>query len=366
MSERFIDPELIRAIRETPETAVEKIDLVYVNDRELSILRKRKKNDFTYVLKGKPLTEKEQLNRIKSLVLPPAWENVRITHLPNGHLQATGQDAKHRKQYRYHPIWSKVRNQTKFYRMAIFGKQLPKMRKIADKHVGQKGWPQTKVLALIVLLMDETHIRIGNEQYAKRNQTYGLTTLRKKHVDVHEERVKFHFTGKRGKEHQVTLRNKKLIKLISRCEEIAGWELFKYFDENGEKQTIDSEMLNEYLKKISGFSFTAKDFRTWAASVVFFDTLMDFDATHAKQDLQKNILKAFDASAKALGNTRNVCRKYYVHPHIISSYEDGSIETFFKKVGNSNNEKYTTASEKTMLKLIQSYRPKLTITEKNK
>jgi len=366
MGERFIDPQLIRAIRETPKTAVEKIDLVYVNDRELSILRKREKDDFAYVLKGEPLTEKEQLNRIKKLVLPPAWENVRITHLPNGHLQATGHDAKRRKQYRYHPIWSKVRNQTKFYRMITFGKQLPKMRKIADKHVGQKGWPQTKVLALIVLLMDETHIRIGNEQYAKRNQTYGLTTLRKKHVDVYKERVKFHFTGKRGKEHQVTLRNKKLVQLVSKCEEIPGWELFKYYDEHGEKHIVDSEMLNGYLKEISGFEFTAKDFRTWAASVVFFDALMDFGTTLNEQGIQKNILMAFDASAKALGNTRNVCRKYYVHPHIVSSYEDGSIEGFFKKATATNVTISMTPSEKAMLKLIQSYRPKLTITDNKK
>jgi DNA topoisomerase-1 len=206
--------------------------------------------------------------------------------------------------------------------------------------------------------MEETHIRIGSEQYATRNKSYGLSTLRKKHVNLYKNKLKFEFSGKKGKKHLVTIRNKKLIRLVSRCEEIPGWELFQYFDDEGEKQSLESSMINEYLHLASGKFFTAKDFRTWAASVVFFDTLMGLGITSESKEIHKNILIGFDKAAEALGNTRNVCRKYYVHPLLVSAYEEGSLEKYFDYTENqAKATPYFTASETAILKLIETFRP---------
>ena len=357
MTERTINPKVLQQLIESPESAIEHFNLVYVTDRQLSIARKKDKNDFIYLSPEGPLTQKEHLERINGLVIPPAWQDVRITHLPNGHLQAIGKDVKQRKQYRYHSLWTKVRNQTKFYRMASFAETLPQIRESVEHDIKQKGWPKKKVLALVIKLMEETHIRIGNEQYAKRNKSYGLTTLRKKHVDIYKDNIKFNFTGKKGKQHNITLRNKKLIRLVSRCEEIPGWELFKFYDSNGEKHDVESEMVNEYIRTISGHSFTAKDFRTWAASVVFFDTLMNLGMEEDKKQQHKNMLTGFDAAAKALGNTRNVCRKYYVHPLLVVSYENGSLAKTFKIADDLNSDTYFSASEKAILEKIKKYSP---------
>ncbi len=347
----------IKKLLKNPEEVIKDYNLIYVKDNDFPIYRKKWGKGFTYSYNGKTLRDKHELKRIKSLFIPPMWDEVKITHLRTGHLQAMGRDAKSRKQYRYHPKWIKIRNQTKFYKMTAFGKQLPLIRKKVDVDLDQKGWPKTKVIALVIRLMEETHIRIGNEQYAKRNQTYGLSTLRKRHVEVSKSKLKFDFVGKKGKEHSITIRNKKLVRMVSRCEEIPGWELFKYYDENGEKQSIESSMINEYLHAISGEFFSAKDFRTWAASVIFFETLMELKKPVTKKELQKNILSGFDAAANGLGNTRNVCRKYYVHPMLINSYEDGSLEECFNKVKNKSlkNSQYFTASEKAILELIANY-----------
>jgi len=345
---------------EAPETALECVNLVYVDDRQFPIERLRMGKGFTYRLRNKPLKNKKHLKRIEGLVIPPAWENVKITHLPNGHIQAVGYDEKNRKQYRYHSTWVKIRNQTKFYKMIDFGKQLPIIRKQVDKDLKQKGWPKNKVVALIIKLMEDTHIRIGNEQYAKRNESYGLSTLRKKHVDIHKSKMLFEFVGKKGKKHSVTVRNKKLIRLVSLCEDIPGWELFKYYDEDGKKQSLDSSMVNEYLHEISNEFFSAKDFRTWAASVIFFNTLLDTGTTSNKKEIHGNLLLAFDAAAKALGNTRNICRKHYVHPLLVSAYEDGSIGKYFKYVENQSNvEEYFSPSETAILKIIKGYQPEI-------
>ncbi len=350
--------KILQQLLTTPETVLEELDLVYVDDRQLPIARMRKGKGFTYQLKDKPVIDKDQLERIKGLVLPPAWKAVKITHLPNGHLQAVGMDEKNRKQYRYHSTWTKIRNQTKFYKMAAFGKKLPQIREQVDKDLGEKGWPKSKVVALVIKLMEETHIRIGSEQYAKRNKSYGLSTLRKKHLDLHKNKLKFEFTGKKGKKHAVTVRNKKLVRLVSRCEEIPGWELFQYYDDDGEKQAIESSMINEYLHEISGQFFTAKDFRTWAASVVFFDTLMDLETTSEPKEIHKNLLIGFDAASNALGNTRNVCRTYYVHPLLVSTYGEGSLKKSFDYVEKHRKKtNYFSPSETAILKLIEKYRP---------
>lgn len=352
-----METQLLEKLLRTPKTALSSVHLEYVTDDKMPIARLKKGSTHSYhYTDGSLLEEEKTLERIRALVIPPAWQGVKITHLPNGHLQAVGRDGKRRKQYRYHPTWIKVRNQTKFYRMVLFGKALPAIRTRVDHDLEQKEWPRTKVLALVVRLMEETHIRIGNEQYAKRNKTYGLSTLRKRHVDITKNGLKFNFTGKRGKKHSVTLKNKKLIRLVGQCEEIPGWELFHYFDKNGDKHEIDSSMVNGYLKTISGHDFTAKDFRTWAAGVLFFNALMNLNGKLS----EKNVLRAYDATAKALGNTRNVCRKSYVHPILPMAYVKGELSPFFERAKTLNREKENfSPSENAVLQLISDYEPRI-------
>lgn len=352
------NPDFIKQLIIKPEEVIDQLNLVYVNDDKLSIIRQKNKKGFKYTFNGEPISKKSEIERIKRLVIPPAWQNVRIAALENGHLQAVGRDLKNRKQYRYHPLWNKIRNQTKFYKMTSFGRQLPKIREQIDLDLDRKGWSKNKVVALILRLMEETHIRIGNEQYARRNKTYGLSTLRTRHVTLGKEKIKFDFVGKKGKKHSISLRNKRLIRLVNRCEEIPGWELFQYYDENGNKNSVESGMVNQYLHDISGELFTAKDFRTWAATIIFFEKMMELGVASREKEIHKNILKGFDAAAKELGNTRNVCRKYYVHPHIVNSYENGTINKSFKKLQNTERQKpYFSDTEIVVLKMLESYTP---------
>ena len=358
MATKLNSDTFLKQIWHEPELAIEKLNLVYASENELKIKRKRNKKSFIYEFEGKPINDKKELKRINSLVIPPAWEKVNISYLENTHLQATGRDAKYRKQYRYHPTWNKIRNQTKFYRMRFFAQSLPLIREQIDLDLNQNGWPKTKTLALVIRLMEETHIRIGNSQYAKRNKTYGLSTLRTKHVNVNKDAIRFEFTGKKGKEHSISIRNKKLIYLVNKCQELPGWELFKYFDENGDKHTIYSSMVNEYIYSLCEQHFTAKDFRTWAASVVFLDTIYDLGLTEDDKIKDKNIIKGLDASAKALGNTRNVCRKYYVHPVLIESYKNNSIANAFSIIEtNTKPQPNRTKTEEALLFLLKKFKP---------
>jgi len=358
MTKTKIDVNFIKQLLIEPEKAIEPLNLVYVNNEALSISRIKKQENFEYTSNGNKISEKHELERIKSLVIPPAWEGVKITHLTNGHLQATGRDVKRRKQYRYHPKWIELRSQTKFYKMISFGKVLPKIRKRVDLDLEQKGWPKSKVAALIVRLMEETHIRIGNEQYAKRNQTYGLTTLRTKHLSAYQDKLRFEFIGKKGKEHKITLRNKKLIHLVNRIEELPGWELFQFYDKDGNKQSVTSTMINNYLHALSGSIFSAKDFRTWSASIMFFENLKNMEKPASEKQTHKNILNAFDDTAKALGNTRNVCRKSYVHPFIAEAYENNELTPYFDRADKlKQKDGGLSPSEIAMLDLIKLYKP---------
>ena len=351
-------PKFLKQLITHPEEVIDQLNLIYVNDDELSIVRKKNKKGFSYFLNGKPLHTEKEIERIKKLVIPPAWENVRIAELNNGHLQAIGRDLKNRKQYRYHPLWNKIRNQTKFYKMTSFGEELPKMRAQIDKDIELSGWPRNKVIAIILRLMEETHIRIGSEQYAKRNKSYGLSTLRTRHVTLEKDKMKFEFVGKKGKKHSVSIKNKKLVKLVNKCEEIPGWELFQYYDEDGIKHRIESGMINEYIHEICGELFTAKDFRTWAATVIFFDSMMEIGTVETQKEADKNVLLGFDAAAKELGNTRNVCRKYYVHPFIVELYKNGELDSYFKKVDRIKKPApYFTPSETVVLQILKKYVP---------
>lgn len=350
---------VVKQLIQQPEKVLDLYDLTYTTGEILTIKRIKEQQMFRYIEQGKPVTLEEHLKRIESLVIPPGWDEVYIAKLHNAHLQATGRDAKSRKQYRYHPIWLKLRNETKFLKMLAFSNKLPKIRKQVDKDLTLPGWPKEKVLALVVRLMEESHIRIGNEYYAKKNKTYGLATLRSKHVQVYKDKFKLEFNGKRGKLHSVTIRNKKLTRLINRCEEIPGWELFKYFDEDGKKQSIDSGMVNDYLQEISGELFSAKDFRTWAASLIAFEFLKDKGIVKTVKEREKNIIEAIDAAANALNNTRTVCRKYYVHPEIIKQYSDQSIDAAFNYADKAMSKSATDLqpSEKALQRLLKKYSP---------
>lgn len=340
-----------------PQEMAAHMHLKYVNREKLTISRVKKKDKFQYVFKDKQLMKKSELSRIEKLVIPPAWQDVKIAAVSNAHLQAVGYDMKMRLQYRYHDLWLMVRNRTKFSKMAQFGAALPTIREKVDIDLQLKGWPKDKVLALIVRLMEETHIRIGNVQYAKRNKTYGLSTLRTKHLKTSKNKLKFEFTGKKGKKHSITLNNRKLRRLVMQCEEIPGWKLFQFYDEGRVKTSVDSGMVNEYLQRISGQLFTAKDFRTWAGTIIFFDALMENEPTSEEKEIRSNVLRAFDRTAEALGNTRNVCRKYYVHPYVVSSYEEQKLDKVFEKTHKASSKEYQTASEKVLLKFILDYDP---------
>ena len=358
MKKRTIDIDFAKRLYEEPENFIDSFDLVYATERILSIQRKINKGEFIYVERDKRVTSEEIIERINELVIPPAWKKVKIASKDNAHIQAIGRDERGRKQYKYHSNWSLLRNRTKFYKMYAFGKRLPKLRAKVELDLKNNTWNKSKVLALILRLLEETHIRIGNTYYAQTNNTYGLSTLRSKHVDIYKDRLKFEFVGKRGKEHRVTVRNKKLIKLVEQCEEIPGWELFKYYDEHGEKHTVDSTMVNDYIHDISGELFTAKDFRTWGASKICFETLKELGTTEDDNLAKKNILDAIDTARSSLGNTRNVLRKYYVHPMINESYLDGSIKPYFD-YSNYKQIKGLTQSESCMLELISKYQPLL-------
>ncbi|PKD17959.1 DNA topoisomerase I [Salegentibacter salinarum] len=352
-----ISPEEINNFISDPYQAIDFANLIYVSEEHLSISRKKVGRGFSYFYKGERVKDKKTLERIKRLVIPPGWKEVRITHLKNGHLQVVGRDEKNRKQYIYHPTWSKLRNETKFFKMTGFGENLPKIRKQVDKDLDLPEMSRKKVLALILRLMEETHIRIGNHYYARKNKTYGLSTFRTRHVKTYKNRIKFEFIGKKGKEHAVTVKNRKLIKLVNQCEEIPGWELFKFYDENGDKHAIDSGMINEYIHEISGDLFSAKDFRTWSATKIFFETLRELGYTEEEKQNKKNLIQAFDASAEGLGNTRAVCRSYYVHPKIVNSYETGEIVPYFDQIKAEEKQDYISLSEteKVILNMIKDY-----------
>lgn len=346
----------VKALISNPDLAAEKANLQYISEDDLCVERRKRGKGYQYLHEGEPLKDQEALERIKKLVIPPAWEKVKICPFSNGHLQVVGVDVKQRKQYMYHPDWSKLRNLTKFYKMAAFGKVLPKIRAQVDKDLDKRGMPQEKVVALVIRLMEETHIRIGNDAYAKKNKSYGLSTLRSRHVEISKGKMKFHFSGKRGIENTVSVTDKKLIRLVNQCEEIPGWEVFKYYDEDGKKHSIDSGMVNHYLQELSGELFSAKDFRTWSATKIFFESLREMGYTEEEKQNKKNILQAYDTAAEALNNTRSVCRSYYVHPHVVQLYETGGIVPYFKKVERKRTTKpYLSQTEEVLLELISDF-----------
>ncbi|HEX6644288.1 MAG TPA: hypothetical protein VF037_06405 [Gemmatimonadales bacterium] len=300
--------------------------LRYVSDRGNGIRRAASGRGFRYVdPSGTTVRDRETLARIRSLAIPPAWTDVWICPSPRGHIQATGRDARGRKQYRYHPDWRAVRDETKFERMLAFSRVLPEVRRAIDADLSRPGMPRRKVLATVVRLLEWTGIRVGNDEYARTNRSYGLTTLRDRHVAIEGARLQFEFRGKSGKVHSVDIADRRLARIVARCQAIPGEELFQYLDEDGQRQVVGSGDVNEYIREIAGGDFSAKDFRTWAGTMLACEALIALGPAGSERAARANINSAIDQVAERLNNTRAVCRKYYVHPAVLSAYADGRL-----------------------------------------
>jgi DNA topoisomerase I len=307
-------------------TTAKQSGLRYVGDGIPGIRREAAKDGFRYTgPDGKPLRDESVLARIRSLAIPPAWTDVWICPWENGHLQATGRDARGRKQYRYHPQWRSVRDEAKYSRMVNFGKALPLIRKHVDEALKLPGLPREKVLATIVYLLQATMMRIGNEEYARQNKSFGLTTLRDRHVRIDGKEVEFRFRGKSGVQHSIKVDDPRLAKIIRRTRDLPGQELFQYIDDDGEQRTVDSADVNDYLRSITGEDYTAKDFRTWSGTLLAALALQEYEKFDSAAQAKKNVVRAIESVAERLGNTPSICRKCYVHPAVIESYLDGTM-----------------------------------------
>jgi DNA topoisomerase-1 len=321
----LLEPEALAALND-PLVSARAVGLRHVSDEQPGIKREKSGKGFRYRdPAGKIVNDEETLRRIKSLVIPPAWTNVWICPNPNGHLQATGRDDRGRKQFRYHPRWREIRDETKYARMIAFARTLPKIRRRINKDMSLSGMPRNKVLATVVRLLELSLIRVGNDEYARQNDSFGLTTMRHKHVDVHGSTLQFHFRGKAGKWHNVDIHDRRIAKIVERCQDLPGQELFQFVDDDGARHDVRSEDVNDYLREISGQDFTAKDFRTWAGTVLASVALREFEKFDTKAQAKKNVVAAIEAVSVKLGNTPAVCKKCYIHPHVLDSYLEGTL-----------------------------------------
>ena len=318
-----------------PKDAAESAGLRYVSDTRPGV-RRRKSGKGTYTrADGCRLTEANVLSRIKSLAIPPAWTDVWICPFADGHIQATGRDAKGRKQYRYHVLFREVRESTKYEHVVVFAEALPALRAKVGEHMGLRGFPREKVLATVVHLLETTLIRVGNDDYAKQNNSYGLTTLKTRHVAVDGNEVRFRFTGKSGKQWSLRVRDRRIAKIIRACQELPGQELLQYLDDEGKPQDVTSSDVNTYLKEITGKDITAKDFRTWAGTVLAAMALNEVKSFDSAAQAKRNLRAAIENVAARLGNTPTICRKCYVHPEVLTSYLDGNLVLEIKSVVES-------------------------------
>src|SRR4051794_30918531 len=321
------------AVDDAPEASARAAGLRYVSDREPGFARRRRGKGFQYTDADGRSLPREQVKRIEALAIPPAWTDVWICRSANGHLQATGRDARGRKQYRYHPRWREERDGTKYSRMIALGGALPALRRRMAADLRLPGLPRRKVLATVVRLLETTFMRVGNEEYARSNRSFGLTTLKDRHVEIRPSEVRFHFRGKSGVMHDVAVHDRAVARIVRRCRDLPGQELFQYVGEDGRPATIDSADVNDYIRDATGGDFTAKDFRTWAGTVLAALALQRLNAAtesppsrrRARKPTRHDVLRAVEQVAKRLGNTPAVCRKSYVHPDIVASYMDGTL-----------------------------------------
>jgi DNA topoisomerase-1 len=337
-----------------PKQAAEDAGLRHVSDDKPGYTRKRKGDDFEYFdTEGKPITDETRLLRIKRLAIPPAWTDVWICPSANGHIQATGRDDRRRKQYRYHERWRAVRDENKYDRMLIFSDALPKIRRRVRADLELAGLPRNKVLATVVQLLERTFIRIGNEEYARENKSFGLTTMRNRHVEVKGSQLRFRFRGKSGVHHEVDMEDRRIAKIVRKLQDLPGQELFQYLDEDGKVHEISSQDVNDYLREITGQDFTAKDFRTWAGTVLAAMALNAQEAFTTKKQAKANLKDAITAVSKILGNTPAICRKCYVHPAVLETYLNGNLieglkskvdETFAQKLNDLRSDEIAVMS----------------------
>lgn len=343
----------LQKIGSDPKIAAKAVGLRYAADSVKGYYRIKSGDNFQYLDQDqKPVKDKALLERFQILVIPPAWENVWISPFENGHLQVTGIDTKGRKQYRYHASWNKIRNQSKFFRLGRFAMALPKIRAQVDKDLNRSGLPYEKVVALVVKLIEMTNIRIGNDAYKKLYGSFGLTTLRDKHVKFDKAKTYFEFVGKKGVKHKISLKSKKLAALVKRCKDIPGQELFQYYDDNGIAHTIGSGDINNYLKEITEEDFTAKDFRAWAGSVNALCAFHEIGEFSNQTECKRKIVEVIDSVAQKLGNTRSVCKKYYIHPTVIATYENGGIEKYRVKSDIADNS--LNPEEEALVRLLEN------------
>jgi DNA topoisomerase-1 len=309
-----------------PEMAAKQAQLRYVDDSAPGITRHKARNGFDYRLPdGALVRDVDTLKRIRSLAIPPAWANVWICLHSNGHLQATGRDARGRKQYRYHPRWREVRDEAKYSKLLVFTRVLPQLRARVEEDLKQPGLQRERVLAAIVRLMELTFFRVGNSEYAKSNKSFGLTTLRDRHVGIEGSRIHIGFRGKSGKHHETDINDRRLARIVKGCRDLPGYELFQYVDDDGERHTVGSAEVNEYLREITGEEITAKDFRTWAGTQLAAEALREFEAFDTEAERKRAVVRAVEKVAKHLGNTPTICRRCYIHPAVLEGYLDGSM-----------------------------------------
>jgi DNA topoisomerase-1 len=335
-----------------PKISAKVARLRYVSDEMLGIRRRRHGRGFAYTDPyGRPVKDKKTLGRIEALVIPPAWEEVWICPFENGHIQATGRDAKGRKQFRYHPRWHNVRSEAKFQRLRRFGELLPQIRRRVQRDLKQPGIPREKVLAAIVCLLEQTFIRIGNEEYARTNRHYGLTTLRDHHVEIDGSTLRFNFPAKSGKERDIDLHDPLLAQIVKQCQDVPGYELFQYCDDLNACRAVGSGDVNNYLREITGEDVTAKDFRTWPGTLLAVRALCGREKPSSDTKARRETAKAVKHVAERLGNTPAVCRKYYIHPRVLDTYAAGRIDEVLQ--GSGCRIRGLNAEEKALMALLQ-------------
>ena len=338
-----------------PAEAAASAGLRYVSDTRPGIRRRKAGKGFSYVdPQGATIRDPATLARIRSLAIPPAYTDVWICPDPRGHIQATGRDARGRKQYRYHPRWRAVRDETKFGRMVAFSEALPRIRKQVEADLSRPGLAREKVLATIVRLLECSCIRVGNEEYARNNDSFGLTTLKDDHVEISGSRIRFEFRGKSGKLHTVDVADRRLARIVAHCQSIPGEDLFQYLDDSGERQTVGSGDVNDYIRQAAGDDFSAKDFRTWAGTILAVEALREAGTFDSEREGKSKLLGAIDRVAQQLNNTRAVCRKYYVHPAVVDSYLTGSLITELTPSRNGTGPATLTKMETAVLGLIRT------------
>lgn len=329
--------------------------LTYIKSDSEGISRKARGKQFLYYTGKKQVRDKQQLERIRKLAIPPSWKDVWICKTANGHIQATGIDLRGRKQYRYHAKWNSLRNETKFHKLYEFGKTLPKLRKKIRRDMKSKDLSREKVLATAINLMDKTYIRIGNNGYEKVNGSYGLTTLKDRHVKFQNGSINFSFTGKKGIDHSIRVKDRKLATIIKQCRDIPGKTLFQYYDGEGMQHPIDSGMVNNYIKEATSLEFSAKDFRTWAGSLQAVEYLRDNPDIEEREDKKKVVREMIDAVSEKLGNTATVCKKYYIHPQLVALCEEGKMTADLLKENMKTGNNSFTQNEHILMCILRKY-----------